>query len=98
MNAKIQHNSDHIEVNGCKLTTEMIERMKSFQEDDYLSRVQQNISEVLLFLLLSDRGDMTPEPPSKERIDDIASRLSLFIREIEDLKLPRHLRNYADGD
>lgn len=98
MKANIQHNSDHIEVNGCKLTNEMINCLKSFQEDDYLSRVQQNISEVLLFLLLTDRTDITPEPPPKERIDDIASRLSLFIREIEDLKLPRHLRNYADGD
>lgn len=95
---KITKADDYIEIDGCKLTPRMIERIKSFQDDDYLSRVQQNISELLLFMLLTDRGDMCPEPPSKEQIDDIASRLSLFIREIDEIKLPRKLRNYDDGE
>jgi hypothetical protein len=98
MNANNKTVSNVVELNGTKLTPEILKCLKSFQEDDYLSRVQQNISELLLTILLQARGIDVFPTDNKEKLDSMAGRLSMFISEIDDLKLPRELRTYDDGE
>lgn len=93
MRADIKNNDDFIEINGCKLTPEMLERLKAYQEDEWLSQVQGNIAEVLLSVLMLERGAVDQPKPSKERLDDISGRLTIFISELDDLKLPLRLHN-----
>jgi hypothetical protein len=49
-------------------------------------------------ILLQARGIDVFPTDNKEKLDSMAGRLSMFISEIDDLKLPRELRTYEDGE